>query len=189
MDGFAVEVLSAAIGGVGVVASIAIGLIPYMRRRKAIDVNAQLELPVESESTVDSESVAVAVHKSYLSRGESLLAGQSLYSPDGRTKFTLQDNANIVVFVAGRDICDTRTTNIGKPKCLTLREDGWLVLYDVNEEVLWKRGPGGDHLDVQDNSHVVLYPTVGAEPVWATQFFFKAGILMRWVPLGERVGF
>jgi len=59
------------------------------------------------------------------------------------------------------NICDTGTANLGEPKCLKLKDDGWLVLYDVDGKELWKKGPRGAHLDVQDNSHVVLYPASG----------------------------
>jgi hypothetical protein len=184
VDEFAVSVLGSVAGVAGVVVGIVFGVIPFVRRRKTTtDAAPKLELPAEP-----ANALLPADRKSYLSRGQSLLAGQSLYSPDGRTRFTLQDNANMVVFVDGiGDICDTGTTNLGKPKCLTLQEDGRLVLYDVDGNPLWKTGRGGDRLDVQDNSHVVLYPAVGNEPIWATGRFFKAGQLMEWIPLRARV--
>ena len=51
MDEFAVEVLAAAIGGVGVLASIVLGMIPYVQRRKtASGVDASPEPPVEPET-------------------------------------------------------------------------------------------------------------------------------------------
>lgn len=80
----------------------------------------------------------------------------------------------MVVFVDGVDICDTCTANFGKPKCLKLENDGWLILYGVNDKVFWKKGPRGFRLNVQDNSHVVLYPEIG-DAIWATERFFKAG--------------
>jgi hypothetical protein len=126
--------------------------------------------------------------RSRLLPGDSLLAGESLYSPDGRTRFILQDDANMVVYLEGlEDICDTGTANLGEPQCLKLEEDGWLVLYDVDGNPLWKKGPGGVRLEVQDNSHVVLYPAKGdPEPVWASERFVKAGMLVRWLPPSER---
>jgi hypothetical protein len=59
----------------------------------------------------------------------------------------------------------------------------------VNEEPLWKQGPGGVRLEVQDNSHVVLRPAAGADidAVWATDAFFKAGTLVYWIPPQQRV--
>ena len=126
--------------------------------------------------------------KSRLERGDSLAVGQSLYSPDGRTRFTLGHDANMVVYRQGlEDICDTETANLGEPERLTLGEDGWLILYDVNRKKLWEKGPGGVRLEVQDNSHVVLYSAPGnPEPIWATTLFVKAGMLVRWLSPQER---
>jgi hypothetical protein len=62
---------------------------------------------------------------------------------------------------------------------------GWLILHDVDGKELWKRGPGGVRLDVQDNPHVVLYPARG-DAIWATDVFVKAGMLVRWLPPSER---
>lgn len=111
--------------------------------------------------------------------GDSLLPGQSLYSPDGLTRFTLTPDGNMIVYIEGRkDICDTGTGNIREPRCLTLAKDGSLILYDVDGGELWKRGPGGDRLEVQDNSHVVLYPAKGIPgAIWGTDQFVKAGML------------
>jgi hypothetical protein len=128
--------------------------------------------------------------KSRLLPGVSLLVGESLYSPDGRTRFILQHDANMVVYLQGLgDICDTGTANHGDPQCLKLEEDGWLTLYDVDGGDLWKKGPEGVRLEVQDNSHVVLYPAKGnPEPVWATDVFVKAGMLVRWLSPRDRRG-
>ncbi len=126
--------------------------------------------------------------KSRLEPGESLLVGQSLYSPDGRTRFALLHDGNMIVYRQGlEDICDTGTGNLGEPARLTLEEDGSLILYDVSGDELWRKGPGGVRLEVQDNSHVVLYRAPGnPEPVWATSLFVKAGMLVRWLPPEER---
>lgn len=55
--------------------------------------------------------------------------------------------------------------------------DGWLVLYDIDERELWKQEPHGVRLEVQDNAHVVLYPTFG-KAIWATDW-----LLMRDKPV------
>lgn len=94
----------------------------------------------------------------------------------------------MVVYRQGlEDICDTGTGNLGEAVRLTLEEEGFLTLYDINDGELWKKGPGGVRLEVQDNSHVVLYRALGdLEPVWATELFMKAGMLVRWLPPEER---
>jgi hypothetical protein len=125
--------------------------------------------------------------KSQLLPGESMLVGQPLYSPDGLTRFVLIPDGNMIVYVQGRrDISDTGTGNLGEPQCLKLEHDGRLVLYDGNDNPLWQQGPGGVRLEVQDNSHVVLYPAKG-DAIWATEFFVKAGMLARWIPPAQRL--
>jgi hypothetical protein len=125
-------------------------------------------------------------HRYGLRRGDSLLPGQSLFSPDGLTRFTLSPEGNMIVYVEGRkDICDTGTSNLGQPRRLTLDRDGWLILTDVNGRELWKRGPRGDRLEVQDNSHVVLYPPTGTPgAIWGTDQFVKAGMLVLYIAPG-----
>lgn len=180
MDAFGWEVVGSLAGVASLMATIVLGVIPYLRRRQAASSpRPQPAIPRPGE------------RRTYLSRGQSLLVGESLYSPDGRTRFTLLDSGNMVVDVdAVGDICDTGTSNLGVPSCLKLDDSGWLVLYDVDGKELWKKGPMGIRLSVQDNSHVVLSPPVGyGDAVWATEAFFKAGHLVRWIPPEERVQF
>ena len=113
--------------------------------------------------------------RSRLLPGESLQVGQSLYSPDGHTRFTLQPDANMVIKVEGYGVFDdTGTVGAGNPKCLALGEDGWLVLYDDAGRQLWARGPAAARLEVQDNAHVVLYPVSG-KAIWATDWLLMRG--------------
>jgi len=140
-----------------------------------------------SRWTAPESSSPQRERRSRLSRGESLPVGHSLYSPDGRTRFTLQEDGNAVVFVDGLgDICDTGTANHGIPKCLKLEDDGWLIIYGADGKELWKKGPNGYRLNVQDNSHVVLYPSKG-DAIWATDAFIKAGRLVQWIPPESRL--
>jgi hypothetical protein len=168
---FGWEVVGSLAGVASVVLTIVFGVAPWIQRRRAV------------RDAVPALALAPN-RKSYLSRGESLHVGESLHSPDARTKFTLLDNANMVVSVAGLgDICDTGTTNRDVPGYLKLEDSGWLILYDNSDEPLWRQGPRGYRLEVQDNSHVVLYPPVAdGDAIWATDLFFKAGQLVRWIP-------
>lgn len=106
--------------------------------------------------------------RSALLPGDKLLAGEALYSPNGRTRFRLLPDCQMVVDVQGFGIvCDTGTGNLGKASSLTLQEDGRLVLYDVDGEQVWHQGPRGVRLEVQDDANVVLYPSKGPA-IWAT---------------------
>jgi hypothetical protein len=108
--------------------------------------------------------------------GQSLLVGESLWSADGRTQFKLQQDANMTVTVQDYGVIDdTGTVGAGVPRCLTLtKDDGWLVLYGTDGKELWKQGPGGARLEVQDNAHVVLYPDLG-KAIWATDWLLMRG--------------
>ena len=181
MDAFVVAVVTLVVTGIGAIGAYT-GPIRRHRTKETPTVNPPTSpLPIAPQPDQ---------RMTHLSRGQGMLPGESLYSPDGRTRFTLQPDANMVVTVERvGDICDTGTTNRGQPTRLYLGDDGWLVLYGVNGEELWKQGPHAVRLEVQDNSHVVLYPAAGpdVDAVWATDTFFKAGKLVHWIPPEQRV--
>jgi hypothetical protein len=181
VDAFGWEVIGSLTGAATLLVTIVFGVLPYIRKRK----------PVTTPPAPQPAIPPPGQRRSYLSRGQGLLVGESLYSPDGRTKFTLLGTGNMVVDVDGvGDIADTGTTNLGVPKCLKLEDNGWLVLSDIDGKELWKKGPRGVRLSVQDNSHVVLSPPVGyGDAIWATDVFFKFGGLVRWIPPEDRVRF
>lgn len=115
----------------------------------------------------------VRERKSTLFPGDRLLPGGALYSPDGRTRFRLQSDCQMVVDVQGFGIlCDTGTGNMGEASSLTLQEDGRLVLYDIDGHEVWHQGPRGVRLEVQDDTNVVLYPPKGPA-IWATNMVVK----------------
>jgi hypothetical protein len=115
--------------------------------------------------------------RSQLVRGDCMFAGKPMYSADGRTRFELTPGANMIVYRQGLDdLCDTGRLGPGKASYLRLEHDGRLVVYDVNDKPIWASPPGGDQLDVQKNSHVVLR-TAEDECIWATEIFVKAGFL------------
>lgn len=117
--------------------------------------------------------------RSQLVRGDRMYVGKPMYSPDGRTKLELTAGANMIVYRQGRDdLCDTGRLGRGKASYLKLDQDGRLVVCDVDDKPIWQSPPGGDQLDVQDNSHVVLR-TVEDDPIWATDWFVKAGFLVQ----------
>lgn len=104
MGPFGGEVVGSPAGVASVVVAVVFGIAPWIQRGRAVGAaNPAPSIPLPGQ------------RKSYLSAGQALQVGESLYSPDGRTRFTLLENANMVVSVAGvGDICDTGTTNPGR---------------------------------------------------------------------------
>jgi hypothetical protein len=120
--------------------------------------------------------------RSGLRPGDSLRVGQSLYSRDGRTKFTLYPDANMVVEVEGYGVFDdTGTRGRGEAVRLTLEIDGRLVIHGADDSDLWHTEPGGEHLDVQNDAHVVLYGA-SSRDIWKTNWY-----LLRGQPVGPVV--
>jgi len=123
--------------------------------------------------------------RSCLGPGDSLHVGQSLYSHDRRTKFTLYPDANMVVEVEveveGYGVFDdTETRGLGEAERLTLEMDGRLVIRGADGSDLWHTAPGGEHLDVQNDAHVVLYGA-SSRDIWKTNWY-----LLRGQPIGPQ---
>ncbi|MFE9749334.1 S8 family serine peptidase [Saccharothrix saharensis] len=103
-----------------------------------------------------------------LVRGESLRAGQSKVSPDGRFTLVMQGDGNLVLYTAaGEPLWHTYSNGSGATHVI-LQEDGNLVLYTAAGQALWHThtyGTAADRLIVQDDSNLVLYGPAG-EVYW-----------------------
>jgi hypothetical protein len=111
-----------------------------------------------------------AGRKDELRIGERLSAGRSLYSTDGRFRFELQEDANLVVHWIGHThIWKSDTARTRDTYYLELQEDGNLVLYNVDDEPIWSTGTAGrgaESLIMQSDGNLVLYSNKGA--VWSS---------------------
>ncbi|TQM83844.1 peptidase inhibitor I9 [Saccharothrix saharensis] len=100
-----------------------------------------------------------------LVRGESLRAGQSKVSPDGRFTLVMQGDGNLVLYTAaGQALWHTYTNGRGATHVI-LQEDGNLVLYTAAGQPLWHThtyGTAANRLVVQNDSNLVLYGPAGA---------------------------
>jgi hypothetical protein len=104
MDGFEIGVVALIVTALGAIGTYT-GPIRWHRRKKATPA-------VSTPASPPPFAPPPGQRRTYLSRGQGMLPGESLYSPDGRTRFTLQPDANMVVTVEGvGDICDTGTAN------------------------------------------------------------------------------
>lgn len=102
---------------------------------------------------------------------EVLLPNQTIVSPDGRYKFTLQWDGNVVLYKNGtQPLWASNTSNT--PAFLLMAPNGNLVLYDTGGNARWNatlRGSAtaNSHLLLQDDGNVVIYRPDGSA-IWAT---------------------
>ena len=97
--------------------------------------------------------------------GGKLLPGQSLLSPNGQYKFSVNNGQ---VTMTGPGVNWKGGTAGDEVGCLVLQSDGNLVLYDSNNHPLWSSGTQGNasFLVIQDDGNAVIYKL--ANTGWAT---------------------
>ena len=99
-----------------------------------------------------------------------MAAGDTLRSPDGRYRFTMQSDGNGVVYdAAGRPVFASGTRLAGST--LTLQSDGNTVVYAPGRVPLWHTRTAGrpaSHLTMQSDGNLVLYGTDG-RATWSSR--------------------
>ena len=93
-------------------------------------------------------------------RNETLTAGQSRISPDGRYKLLMQGDGNLVLYVVATNqaLWASNTYNSGAIRA-TLQGDGNFVVYAANNVPKWSTntwGTAADRLIVQNDGNLVL---------------------------------
>jgi YD repeat-containing protein len=89
----------------------------------------------------------------------SLQPGQSMLSPDGRFKLTLQRDGNVVLYNAANGVLWMTGTVGSGANWLVLQNDGNLVLY-TGQTPVWATNTNGQfssHLEIQSDGNLVLY--------------------------------
>ena len=109
------------------------------------------------------------VPPSTLSAGQTLTAGQSLWSPAGRYEFVMQSDGNLVEYDStnGQPLWATMAGGTGN--WAVMQGDGNFVVYSSASRALWyshSNGFSGSYLTVQDDGNVVIY--YGSTALWAT---------------------
>lgn len=108
-----------------------------------------------------------------LIRGQTLSAGNSLYSRDGNYRLTNQNDGNLVLYDASsRAIWHTRTGGRDGGR-LTMQSDGNLVLYSRTNSLRWHSQTQGNSgkgvfAVVQNDGNFVLY-TSQSVPLWSSR--------------------
>ena len=129
---------------------------------------AYLRLNDEGQLTVASASgVLLWAGPAELVPNTTLTAGQTLLSPTGAFRLTLQNDGNLVEYDAANIVVWTTNTNAGSR--LAMQGDGNLVLYDNANDPLWASntsGQPGAYLTLLDTGQLLVNSAAGA-PLWA----------------------
>src|SRR5215472_10812512 len=96
-----------------------------------------------------------------LSAGQQLNVSDTMYSSDGRLKFALQGDGNLVLSMAGVPLW---SPDAGAAASARMQGDGNFALYDAAGAFLWgssTNGHPGSVLRVQNDGNVVIYDSTG----------------------------
>jgi hypothetical protein len=105
---------------------------------------------------------------SMLRAGQTLTAGHSLRSPDGRYTLAMQTDGNLVVYNAAHlAMWNTVTFGTGGSNYLSMQPDGNLVVYKSPGVSVWSSGSVGyqQWLALQSDGNLVVYAP-GGRAVW-----------------------
>jgi len=104
-----------------------------------------------------------------LTTGESLAAGQSLYSPNLQFKLVMQGDSNLCLYSAGNRLWCSQTQGQGIYQAI-MQSDGNMCMYETQGDVLpicsGSAGHPGARLTVQDSGHAQVVDVSGAV-VWS----------------------
>ena len=108
---------------------------------------------------------------SALGLDDTLIPGQSLFSPSGAFFLALQGDGNLVVYKQGdnKALWAAGTRDKGGTK-LIMQADGNLVLYTAANNPIWASNTGGkgqSFARMQDDGNFVVYVQGG--PTWASK--------------------
>lgn len=107
----------------------------------------------------------------------SMNEGEYLQSSNGRFKFVLQGNGNLVLYSGKKALWSSKTSGKGKyPFKLIMQNDGNLVIYGMGKAV-WstrthKKGRRPYRLIMQADRNVVLYDSLG-KALWSTNTWIR----------------
>jgi hypothetical protein len=88
-----------------------------------------------------------------------------LQSSDGRYRFVMQSDGNLVLYGPSGAIWATSTVGRGANH-LRMQGDGNLVMYNAADRPVWASSHYNTFLIVQNDGNVVIYD--GGRPIWAT---------------------
>lgn len=121
--------------------------------------------------TVSGGATPAAQPGDELDSGQAIGLNQSLRSPNGSYRLTLQGDGNLVLYAnATRHVLWMTGTQGRSTARLVMQPDGNIVLYDTHGRYIWgtrTNGTGGTHLVMQNDGNLVLF-NASNRAVWTT---------------------
>lgn len=107
-----------------------------------------------------------------LAAGQSLSAGQNLYSTTQNMRLAMQIDGNLVIYTASnRAVWNSGTYGTGSANRLTMQTDGNLVIYTAGNKAVWAShtyGTGSNnYLAMQTDGNLVIY-TAHGKVAWSS---------------------
>jgi hypothetical protein len=121
--------------------------------------------PTPSPSPTGSATASCGM----LSANQTFGVNQPILSCDGRFKFILGGDGNLVLYQGSTALWSAKTYGKGGTKAL-MQGDGNFVIYTASGTAVWSTGTGGNSgaaLSVQDDGNVVIYSAAG-KALWNT---------------------
>lgn len=105
-----------------------------------------------------------------LSTGQSLSAGQNLYSSTKNMRLAMQTDGNLVIYASsGKAVWTSGTYGTGSNNRLTMQTDGNLIIYTAANKAVWASHTWNtgtnNHLVMQTDGNLVIYTSSG-KAVW-----------------------
>ncbi len=133
----------------------------------------EAEAPTEGTEGEATASKAEAITGSNIQKGQTLAAGSSVKSSDGRLSLLMQADGNLVLYFSpfgtwNTPVWASNTTGHGGAWAI-MQDDGNFVVYDAGGAPLWATatGPKGSVFSVQSDGNLVVYDAGGA-PLWSS---------------------
>jgi hypothetical protein len=126
--------------------------------------------PPTSPTTAPTAPTPTATVPDRLSNGGTLVASKNQYirSADGRYRFVMQQDGNLVLYGPSGPLWASNTVGRGATRAV-MQGDGNLVLYTSTGKPVWASNTElhyHAYLVVQNDGNVVIYE--GSKPLWAT---------------------
>ncbi|MBW8485330.1 hypothetical protein [Actinomadura parmotrematis] len=127
---------------------------------------AAVAVPSLAAPSTATPVAAAQATSSVLKSGQTLKAGRSLHSPDGRYKLIMQTDGNLVVYKKSKAIWSSHTWVKGSSA--TMRTNGDLVVAKGSHQY-WRSHTDGDkgaYLKLQNDGNAVVYK--GKTALWSS---------------------